>query len=70
MVHLDPDKSCQDCVDIIKQQDPEKKMKLLAKAIQEAEAQGDAGVLARLMDEQNELSKRPDRKLGKRVPGM
>ena len=59
-------KSCQDCVDLIKQQDPEKKMKLIVKAIKEAEARGDSTELARLIEEQQELSRRP----GRRIPGM
>ncbi|MGE5808546.1 MAG: DNA primase [Nitrospirota bacterium] len=65
----DSEQNCRDCVDVIKQRDPEKKMKFLCRAIQEAETRGDTDEVARLMREQNELGKRPDRKLGKRVPG-
>lgn len=61
----DPHKHWRDCVDLIKQQNPEKKMKTLYKAIQEAEAQGDVATLARLMEEQRELSRRP----GRKIPG-
>ena len=67
--YSDSDRNCRDCVDVIKQRDPEKKMKFLYRSIQEAETRGDTDEVARLMREQNELGKRPDRKLGKRVPG-
>jgi DNA primase len=70
MVDENPAKSCRDCVDFIKQQNPEKKMKTLIKAMQEAEARNDSETLARLIEEQNELGKRPGREHGKRVPGM
>ena len=70
MVDENPEKSCRDCVDFIKQQDPEKKMKLLIKSMQEAEARGDSATIQRLTEEQNELGKRPGRKHGRRVPGM
>jgi predicted RNA-binding protein with RPS1 domain len=59
-----------DCVHLLKQQDPEKKMKLLNKAIQEAEARGDQDAVMRLIEEQNNLGRRPDRHHGKRVPSM
>ncbi len=65
----DPQKHCQDCVDVIKQKDPEKKMKHLLKSIEEAAAKEDWTEYRRLLEEQNLLGKRPDRKLGKRVPG-
>jgi DNA primase len=65
MVYEDPEKSFQDCVEVIKQKDPEKKMKLLIKAIQEAEAQGDVATIKRLTEEQQELSRRP----GRKIPG-
>ena len=58
-------KRCQDCVEVIKQKDPEKKMKLLIKAIKEAEARGDRAEFVRLIEEQQELSRRP----GRRIPG-
>jgi DNA primase len=61
----DPQKHCRDCVDLIKKRDPEKKMKALVRAIQEAEARGDGAGLSRLIEEQKELSKRP----GRRIPG-
>jgi DNA primase len=65
MDYDDPQKHYQDCVDLIKQRDPEKKIKLLIKAIQEAEDRGDSATTARLMEEQQELSRRP----GRRIPG-
>jgi DNA primase len=65
MEYEDPQKHCRDCVDLIKKRDPERKMKALVKAIQEAEAQGDGAGLARLIEEQKELSRRP----GRRIPG-
>jgi DNA primase len=65
-VDEDPEKSCRDCVDFIKQLDPEKKIKLLIKAIQEAEARGDRAEFVRLTKEQQELSRRP----GRRIRGM
>lgn len=65
MDYDDPHKHCRDCVDLIKQQNPERKMKALYKAIQEAEARGDSDLVARLMDEQRQLSRRP----GRRIPG-
>ncbi len=61
----DLEKSFQDCVALIKQKDPEKKMKLLIKAMQEAEARGDAETIKRLTEEQLELSRRP----GRKIPG-
>ena len=65
MVYDDPAKTVQDCVGVIKQKDPEKKMKLLIKAIQEADAAGDRAELVRLTDEYQELSRRP----GRKIPG-
>jgi hypothetical protein len=65
----DPQKHCRDCVDVIKQKDPEKKMKHLLKAIDEAAAKEDWTEYRRLLEEQNLLGRRPDRKLGRRVPG-
>jgi len=61
-----PEKSCKDCMDVIRQQNPEKKMKQIVKAIKEAEARGDSTLLAQLIEEQKGLSKRP----GRRIPGM
>jgi len=66
LVYDDPEKSYQDCVALIKQQDPEKKMKQIVKAIKEAEARGDNDALARLIEEQQDLSRRP----GRRIHGM
>jgi DNA primase len=62
----DLQKHCEDCVELIKQRDPAKKMNLLWKAIREAETRGDANEVSRLLREQNELYKRPDRK----IPGL
>ncbi len=70
MVDENPEQSCRDCVDFIKQQDPEKKMDALKKAILDAEARGDAAATRRLLEEQNTLGRRPGRIMGKRVPGM
>jgi DNA primase len=64
-VYEDPAKSFQDCVALIKQKDPEKKMQSLAKAIREAEARGDREEYVRLYKEQQELSRRP----GRKIPG-
>jgi hypothetical protein len=64
-VYDDPTKSCQDCVEVIKQKDPEKKIKLLIKAIEEAVARGDRAEFVRLSEEQQELSRRP----GRKIPG-
>jgi len=61
----DPHKHCRDCVNLIKQQSPEKKMKVLYREIQEAEARGDSEMVARLMEEQQDLSRRP----GRSIPG-
>jgi DNA primase len=66
MDYDDPHKHCLDCVDLIKQQDPEKKMKSLVKAIKEAEAKGDWQEHRRLLEAQGQLSKRP----GRRIPGL
>lgn len=65
----DPEQNYTDCVSVIKQRHSEKKLKFTFKAIEEAEARGDTAEVARLMKDQDELGKRPDRKLGKRVPG-
>ena len=66
MVYDDPEKSCQDCVELIKQQDPEKKMKHIIRAMKEAELRGDSAELVRLIEEQKDLSKRP----GRRIHGL
>jgi len=70
IVDENPERSCKDCVEFIKQQDPEKKMKSLIKAMQDAEARGDSAAIERLTEEQNRLGKRPGRLHGRRVPGM
>jgi hypothetical protein len=66
MVYDDQAKSCRDCIDLIKQKDPEKRIKLLNKAIEEAEARGDRAEFVRLSKEHQELSRRP----GRRIHGM
>jgi DNA primase len=66
MVYDDPEKSCLDCVELIKQQDPEKKMKHIIRAMKEAELRGDSAELVRLIEEQKVLSKRP----GRRIHGL
>jgi len=66
LAYDNPEKSCKDCMDVIKQQSPEKKMKQIVKAIREAEAQGDSALLAKLIEEQKALSRRP----GRRILGM
>ncbi len=66
MEYDDPEKHCQDCVDVIKQQDPEKQMKHIVKALKDAEAQGDAAEYKRLLEIQQQLCRRP----GRRIPGF
>jgi DNA primase len=66
MDYDDPQKNSQDCVDLIKQQDPEKQMKQLVKAIREAEQRGDEEESRRLREQQQQLSRRP----GRRIPGL
>jgi DNA primase len=66
MVYDDPEKSCEDCVELIKQHDPEKKMKHIIRAMKEAELRGDSAELVRLIEEQKDLSKRP----GRRIHGL
>ncbi len=66
MDYNDPEKTCRDCVDLIKQQDPEKEMKRIIKAVKEAEEKGDWQEHTRLLEIQNQLSKRP----GRRIPGF
>ncbi|HEX9020605.1 MAG TPA: DNA primase, partial [Nitrospirota bacterium] len=63
LVYDDPEKSCRDCIDLLKQQDPEKKIKVLIKAIHEAELRGDTTMVARLSEEHMELCRRPGRKI-------
>jgi DNA primase len=66
MNYHDPHKHCQDCVDIIKQQNHAKRMKALITAIKNAEVSGDSAELARLIEEQNRLGRKP----GRRIPGL
>jgi DNA primase len=66
MEYDDPEKHCQDCVDVIKQQDPEKQMKQIVKALKEAEAQGKTEEYNRLLEIQQQLCRRP----GRRIPGF
>ena len=66
MVYDDQAKSCSDCIDLIKQKDPEKKMKQLLKAIDEAAAAEDWAEYRRLLGEQSQLGRRA----GRRIPGM
>ncbi len=66
MVYDDQAKSCRDCIDLIKQKDPEKKMKFLLKAIDEAAAKEDWVEYRRLLEEQNQLGRRA----GRRIPGL
>ncbi len=62
----DRQKNCQDCVDLIKQQDPEKQMRQIVKALREAEQQGNMEEHRRLLETQQRLSRRP----GRRIPGL
>jgi DNA primase len=55
-----------DCVSLIKQHDPEKKIKAIEKAMKEAEEKGDLEEQRRLQILQIELSRRP----GRRIPGL
>jgi DNA primase len=66
MNYHDPHKHCQDCVDIIKQQNHAKRMKALITAIKNAEVRGDSAELTRLIEEQNRLGRKP----GRRIPGL
>jgi len=66
MDYHDPHKHCQDCVDIIKQQNHARRMKALITAIKNAEVSGDSAELARLIEEQNRLGRKP----GRRIPGL
>jgi DNA primase len=64
--YSDPQKHCDDCVSVIKQQNYEKKIKMLTKAINEAAARGDWAEHRKLLEEQNQLYQRP----GRRIPGL
>jgi DNA primase len=58
-------KNIKDCVDLIKQHDPEKQIKAIIKAIKEADEKGDIEEYRRLQAIQTELIRRP----GRRIPG-
>ncbi len=64
--YSDPQKHCEDCVSVIKQQNYEKKIKTLTRAINEAAARGDWAEHHKLLEEQNQLYRRP----GRRIPGL
>ncbi len=64
--YSDPQKHCDDCVSVIKQQNYEKKIKTLTRAINEAVARGDLAEHRKLLEEQNQLCRRP----GRRIPGL
>jgi hypothetical protein len=64
--YSDPQKHCDDCVSVIKQQNYEKKIKTLTRAISEAAARGDWAEHRKLLEEQNRLYQRP----GRRIPGL
>lgn len=66
MDYHDPRKHCQDCVDIIKQQNHARRMKALITAIKNAEVHGNSAELAKLIEEQNRLGRKP----GRRIPGL
>ena len=59
-------KNIMDCVSLIKQHDPEKKIKAIEKAMKDAEEKGDLEEQRRLQILQIELSRRP----GRRIPGL
>jgi DNA primase len=62
----DPQKSSRDCVALIKQHDPEKQMKQIVKSLKEAEEQGNIEEYKRLLETQQQLCRRP----GRRIPGL
>ncbi len=66
MVYEDPQKHCRDCMELLKQQDPEKQMKQIVKALKEAEEQGNTEEYKRLLEMQQQLCRRP----GRRIPGL
>jgi DNA primase len=66
LVYEDPKRHCRDCVELLKQQDPEKKMKQIVRALKEAEQQGDREEYTRLLEMQQQLCRRP----GRRIPGL
>ncbi len=65
-VYENPQKHCRDCVEMLKQQDPEKQMKQIVKALKEAEEQGNTEEHKRLLEMQQQLCRRP----GRRIPGL
>jgi len=66
MVYEDPQRHYRDCVALLKQRDPERKMKEIVKALREAEQQGNRTEYLRLLEIQQQLSRRP----GRRIPGL
>jgi hypothetical protein len=66
MAYDDPQKSSRDCVVLIKQHDPEKQMKQIVKSLKAAEEQGNIEEYKRLLDTQQQLCRRP----GRRIPGL
>ncbi len=62
----DLEKSCQDCVSILRQRDPEKQMRQIVKALTDAYERQDHDEYKRLLELQQELSRRP----GRRIPGL
>jgi DNA primase len=62
-------KSIKDCVHLIKQQDSEKKLNALSKALKEADEKGEWEEHRRLLEMQRDLSRRPGRSIPGRGPG-
>lgn len=57
MDYEDPEKHCDDCVDVIKRHNHSRRMKALLGAIRQAEEQDNRAELARLLKEQNEMAR-------------
>ena len=66
MIYEDPQRHCRDCVEVLRQQDPEKQMKQIVKSLKEAEEQGNTEEYKRLLELQQRLCRRP----GRRIPGL
>ncbi len=62
----DIEQNYKDCVNLIKQRNPEKQMKLIIKALKEAEEKGNTEEYKQLLEAQQNLSRRPSR----RIPGL
>jgi len=62
-------KSIKDCVHLIKQQNSEKKLNALSKALKEADEKGEWEEHRRLLEMQRDLSRRPGRSIPGRGPG-